>query len=240
VGIAEPLNTNFPIVNPDGTPTEYFIRWAQQFSSNALPVDGITGGSGISVSPGPTISLDAGLDDLNDVDVSTTPPTLGQKLGWDGTMWVPQTVSGGGGGSWQVLYKWVQAADGNLTTPAIVDINSVDELVLLFDRVTTTSSANRFAQFSTDNGDTWISTGYIVSTATTGATAFNDSALYRDGNSTAASSMRWYLPTTKLIGAPKYAIGQRNTAIIEEAPFTTVQIGSNGTCNGGAIYVLGR
>lgn len=27
---SQPLANNFPIVNPDGTPTDYFIRWAQQ------------------------------------------------------------------------------------------------------------------------------------------------------------------------------------------------------------------
>lgn len=29
-GILQPLAKEFPIINPDGTPTEYFIRWAQQ------------------------------------------------------------------------------------------------------------------------------------------------------------------------------------------------------------------
>lgn len=97
---AQPLNNRTPIINPDGTPTDYFIRWAKQFSGNTLPVDGITAGDGISVTAGPTISLDAGLDGLTDVDVTTTPPTNNQKLGYNSTsgLWVPQTVSGGGGG----------------------------------------------------------------------------------------------------------------------------------------------
>lgn len=30
VGVLQPLGKQFPIINPDGTPTEYFIRWAQQ------------------------------------------------------------------------------------------------------------------------------------------------------------------------------------------------------------------
>lgn len=34
VDTAQPLNSRFPITNPDGTPSEYFIRWAQQFSRN--------------------------------------------------------------------------------------------------------------------------------------------------------------------------------------------------------------
>lgn len=30
VGTLQPLGKQYPVVNPDGTPTEYFIRWAQQ------------------------------------------------------------------------------------------------------------------------------------------------------------------------------------------------------------------
>lgn len=37
------------------------------------------------------------IDDLTDVDTSTTPPTNGQVLEWDGTNWVPGDQTGGGG-----------------------------------------------------------------------------------------------------------------------------------------------
>jgi hypothetical protein len=36
---------------------------------------------------------------LSDVDTVTIPPISGQSLVWNGTAWVPQTVSGGGGGA---------------------------------------------------------------------------------------------------------------------------------------------
>lgn len=39
----------------------------------------------------------ASIDDLSDVDTTSTPPSVNQKLGWNGSNWVPQTVSGGGG-----------------------------------------------------------------------------------------------------------------------------------------------
>jgi len=43
-----------------------------------------------------TVSL-AGfsIDDLSDVDTSTTPPASGQALAWDGSNWIPTTISGG-------------------------------------------------------------------------------------------------------------------------------------------------
>lgn len=42
------------------------------------------------------------LDDLSDVDTSTTPPTDGQVLAWDDgdSLWKPATVGGGGGGGY--------------------------------------------------------------------------------------------------------------------------------------------
>lgn len=39
------------------------------------------------------------LDELTDVDTSTAPPATGQALAWNGAQWVPQTLSGGGGGA---------------------------------------------------------------------------------------------------------------------------------------------
>lgn len=94
---AQPLNIRTPIVNSDGSPTDFMIRWAKQFSENTLPVDGVTAGNGIAVTAGPTVALDAVLDDLNDVDTTTVAPTNGQLLAYDSVsgLWKPKTVSSG-------------------------------------------------------------------------------------------------------------------------------------------------
>ena len=47
----------------------------------------------LSGSAAPTFRT-VGLDELSDVDTTTTPPTSGQVLTWDGTTWVPQTGTG--------------------------------------------------------------------------------------------------------------------------------------------------
>jgi hypothetical protein len=47
------------------------------------------------------------LDDLSDVDTTTTAPTSGDALVYDGTNFVPQAISGGIGGS-TVSYEWVE------------------------------------------------------------------------------------------------------------------------------------
>jgi hypothetical protein len=93
-GTLQPLAKEFPIVGPDGRPNEYFIRWAQQrqidigegiteeqaqalieewaASRSVNAGTGLAGGGTLDADV--TLSLDAGLDDLNDVDLTTTPP----------------------------------------------------------------------------------------------------------------------------------------------------------------------
>jgi len=44
------------------------------------------------------ISVVASINDLTDVDTTTTPPTTNQALIWNGTTWVPGDVAAGGGG----------------------------------------------------------------------------------------------------------------------------------------------
>lgn len=57
----------------------------------------LAAGTGISITDTTatsTIALNAALDDLSNVSVSS--PTSGQFLKWNGTAWVPDTISGGG------------------------------------------------------------------------------------------------------------------------------------------------
>lgn len=89
---AQPLNLQMPIVDPaTGAPTEYFIRWAQQFSGGAA--------TEAELQELQDEINNLGLDNLTDVDVSTDPPSNNQALSYDSGvgLWVPKTVSGGGG-----------------------------------------------------------------------------------------------------------------------------------------------
>lgn len=124
-GNVQPLVNNQRIVNPDGTPTDYFIRWAQTKQidiSGGITLDQLKeylaghqmqAGTGISITPSgdindkPTIALNAALGDLNNVDLQTTAPTNGQVIAYDAAsgLWLPVNQSGGGGGgavmSWE-------------------------------------------------------------------------------------------------------------------------------------------
>lgn len=127
-GTFQPLSRQFPIVDENGQPTEYFIRWAQQRqidigegingaeaeklindwakSRNVLAGDGLAGGGALDQDV--TLSLDAGLGDLSDVDFSVS-PTNDQVMVYDEAsgLWKPADQSGGGGsvgsyrGPWQ-------------------------------------------------------------------------------------------------------------------------------------------
>jgi len=68
----------------------------------------ITGGSGGA----------SAIDDLTDVDTTTSSPTTGQILTWDGTNWTPSAApSGGGGGTSSVIAPFAYAAMTDTGTP---------------------------------------------------------------------------------------------------------------------------
>ena len=121
------LDSKVPIVNPDGTPTLYLLQLLQgrggniqgavndaagaltvaqaaQADVDALELRNINTGSGLTgggnLTADRTLSLNAGINLLTDVDTATTPPTSGQALVWEtaSSLWKPGTVSGGGGG----------------------------------------------------------------------------------------------------------------------------------------------
>lgn len=119
VGTMQPLQRVYAIVDAAGLPTDYFIRWAQARQEDiAAAVDeetvqqlatqavedwaasrSVTAGAGLAgggtLAQDIELELDAGLNDLNDVDTVTAPPTDGQALLWDNTagLWVPGAVS---------------------------------------------------------------------------------------------------------------------------------------------------
>ena len=68
-----------------------------------LPSDAGTAGQVLTSQGGAQLTWEdaasggaSSINDLTDVDTSTTPPTTGQVLEWDGTNWVPSTQAAGG------------------------------------------------------------------------------------------------------------------------------------------------
>ena len=59
---------------------------AQEIADNA-PVQSVNGKTGV---------VDLGIDDLNDVDLTTSPPGIDAALVWDGSNWIPGAAGSGG------------------------------------------------------------------------------------------------------------------------------------------------
>lgn len=163
------LALNQKIVNEDGTPTMYFLRLLQdrgiisqgaatdadsaltiaqaaQADVDALELRNINTGTGLAgggnLTADRTLTLNAGINLLTDVDTSTTPPTVGQALVWDNvsSLWKPGTVSGGGGGGgewtpltfsgvsstkWGGLASWKSDQSFSLATGNIIEVEAV-------------------------------------------------------------------------------------------------------------------
>lgn len=158
---AQPLNTRTPIVDKDGNPTEYFIRWAKQFSEKTVGNEEaasweVQGGVGIDgggpVSEGVTLDLS---------DTAVTPDTYGDSAH------VPQitvdqqgritdveeiAISGGGGGAGWVSYTVATAGDAFINIPLT---GKAYEVIVRGQFV----SANDYIalRWSNNGGTTWVS-----------------------------------------------------------------------------------
>ena len=99
-----PWPWNSPMSTPEGLATPEFLRWlsiqltyntllntATPESRKIIAGTGLTGGGDLSSDR--TIALAATLGQLSDVDNTTTPPSNGQVLGFNGTKWIPVTVA---------------------------------------------------------------------------------------------------------------------------------------------------
>ena len=99
--------------------------------SNWVPADDndttYSAGTGLNLT-GTVFSLDSGIDNLTDVDTSTTPPTNGQVLSWDGSNWVPADDDTGINNTLDQAYDQGGAGAGkNITADAgAVRINGTD------------------------------------------------------------------------------------------------------------------
>ena len=196
VGRIQPLAKEFEIVGPDGKPTDYFIRWAQERQIDIAQgisaaeaqqliddwaaardiVAGVALDGGGNLSADVTLDYAGGIADQSDVDLST-PPADGQVLVWnDGaSMWVPADQSGGGGGGGLTLIGTQTLAVGAASVTFGSIPQDYKDLVLVWSLRGDTAVANTdfFARLNGDTGANydyefvhWFATGSSINQST--------------------------------------------------------------------------
>lgn len=270
VGVLQPLSNNLKIINDDGTPTDYFIRWAQErqidigsavsqavldaaiAGVNAHTINagaGISGGGALSTNP--TLSLNAGINLLTDVDTTTTPPTDGQALIWDDgdSLWVPGDVASGGSGSapWSLIStNTISSAVANVD---FTGLSGYTDLLIIFRNVTLSVSGQPSIRVSTDNGATYYSTsGDYVTVPASGIEAAQSFIALTNANATAARTAIGLLAAVNTTSAAKF-IDRPNRDdsgsalfVANSSPINAIRAlpGSGGNFNAGTIYLFGR
>lgn len=160
--------------------------------------------------------------------------------------------TGGGGGSWSILYQWSFAVNGNVVAPVITGITA-NEILIIMDGcqlqqpVPTPQVTSLAAQVSIDNGVTFIDgpTDYLYPTATN--TVVNDSLLRSSAvNSTSPRSLIIQIFNAQIAGAPKVAFANNSVGFMPNVTDAINSIrlqarsGTPGTFTAGRLWVLGK
>ena len=136
----------------------------------------------------PAASNVAAIDDLSDVDTSTTAPTSGQVLVWDGSNWIPSDQTGGGSSSGAYLTEAQTASGGTadftgLGYSGILQkvSSSLDAWIVLYSSsAARTADASRAYDTDPDNSSGVLFEAYVTAgstiVATPGTTYFNNDA----------------------------------------------------------------
>jgi len=127
-----------------------------QSNLNKQFTGGTTAGTGINVSSSGVVSLNANLNDLNDVNSSS--PTSGQVLTWNGTYWIPETNSSSN------VQKMDDLTDADTTTvtPLVGDYLYWDGTNWRPDRTETGPGGSHYYQQSPAPTDVCEIGGYIA------------------------------------------------------------------------------
>ena len=158
--------------------TNQFLRYngSQWINQSFSPVTSITAGTGLSggtITTTGTIALNANLDLLTDVVITT--PTTNQFLRYNGTNWVNQTVTLNSGTVTSIT-AGTGLSGGTITTTGTIALNA--NLDLLTDVVISTPSTNQFLRY---DGTSWVNQSFTPVTSITAGTGLSGGTITTTG-----------------------------------------------------------
>ncbi len=262
-----------PIADSSGVATDFFARqWKNLVDlvtsvitlqddsvANAARITALEGteigGTAGQITPLPA-PLSAGNITLELANTAATPGTYGdatnvpqitvdQKGRITGVVSVPITGGGGGGGGggscWELVATRTIAA--GTTTEDITGLGDYDDLLVILEGSTSSSSQSRGMRVSTDSGATFLSTsGDYQSVAESGSQG-SPTIMSAGTATTAARTCWWWLTNKNSTDDPKIVrTNDSSSFLIRTAlPIDAVQLrnGTVGTLSSGTVYVFG-
>lgn len=260
-----------PITDSSGVATDFFARqWKNLVDlvtsvitlqddsvANAARITALEGteigGTAGQITPLPA-PLSAGNITLELANTAVTPGTYGdaltspqitvdQKGRITGVVGIPITGGGGGGGGgcWELVTTLTIAA--GTTTEDITGLADYDDLLVILEGSTSSSSQARGMRVSTDNGATFLTTSGDYQSIQGSSAQANTTIMGVGTATTGARTCWWWLTNKNSTDNPK--IVRTNDALsylIRTAlPIDAVQLrnGIVGTLSSGTVYVFG-